>query len=105
LCLGSFLATMAEEALLEAHVALLTAQLRYHLKNVWLKRRRQQRQQKERSRLWCRERLGQLRHRQFGHIDQRTATINGGAEKGRPGILQELCANTKRDVLRDPDER
>jgi len=31
----------------EAHVALLTAQLRYHQEIVWLQRRRQQRQQKE----------------------------------------------------------
>ena len=51
-------ATMAEEALLEAHFALLTVQLRYHQEIVWLKRRRQQRQQKERRRLWCREWLG-----------------------------------------------
>ena len=38
LCSVSFLVTMAEEALLEAHVALLTAQLRYHQEIVWLQR-------------------------------------------------------------------
>ena len=70
LCSGSFLATMAEEALLEAHFALLSAQVRYHQEIVWLKRRRQQRQQKERRRLWCRECLGPLRRRQFGLYDQ-----------------------------------
>ena len=68
LCSGSFLPTMAEEALLEAHFALLSAQVRYHQEIVWLKRRRQQRQQKERRRLWCREWLGPLRRRQFGHM-------------------------------------
>ena len=60
----------AEEAILEAHLALLSAQVRYQREILWLKRRRQQRQQQKRRRLWCREWPGPLRRRQFGLYDQ-----------------------------------
>ena len=65
LCARLVLATMADEALLEAHVTVLTAQLRCHRGIV-----KQQRQRNERRRLLCREWLGPLRRRQFGLFDQ-----------------------------------
>lgn len=66
----SVLAIMVEEALLEAHVVLLTAQLRHHQEIVRLKRMREQRQRKKARRLWYREWLGPLRRKQFGIYDQ-----------------------------------
>jgi len=56
----------------EAHVALLTAQLRYHQEIVWLQRTRQQRQLKEIRRLWCREWLGPLTGTQASTVSSAT---------------------------------
>ena len=59
---------------------------------VWLKRRRQQRQQKERHRLWCREWLGPLRRRQFCLDDQLMVELR----REDPRYSQELFANATR---------